>query len=110
MVRADVGWRGVTARRSIEHAAQGAAVHHAAMHAKAHDTPRELVHHDEHPVRPQDRGFAPKQVETPQTVLGVTERREPGWSSRVWLRAVFRGENAPDDILVDRDVERQGDL
>src|SRR5262245_39854043 len=81
MVRADIGWRGVAARRAIEHSTQRGAVHDAAMHAKAHNATRGVVHHDEHPMRPQDRRFAPKQVETPQTVLRVTEDREPGWAS-----------------------------
>src|SRR5262245_61634057 len=110
MVRADVGWRSLAARRSIEHAAERNAVHDAAMRAKPHDTARELVHHDQHPVGPQDRRLAAKQVETPQTVLRVTEHGEPGRPSRVWLWPVPRGENAPHDILVDGDVERQTDL
>src|SRR5262245_8127340 len=110
MVRADVGGRRVAARRSIEHAAQPNAVHDAAMHTKAHDAARELVHHDEHPMGPQDCRFAPKQVETPQTVLRVTEHREPGRSHRVWLRPVPRGENAPYDIFVDGNIEGQVDL
>src|SRR5262249_2270119 len=46
MVRADVGCRGLAARRSIERAAQPDAVHDAAIHAKAHDAAREVVHHD----------------------------------------------------------------
>src|SRR5262245_40963790 len=46
MVRADVGWRRLAMRRSIEHAAQRDAVDYAAMHAKVHDAARELVHHD----------------------------------------------------------------
>ena len=58
------------------------------MHANAHHAPRELVHHHEHPMAPQDRRLAAKQVETPETVLRVTERGEPGRPSRVWLWAV----------------------
>ena len=80
------------------------------MHAKAHNTARAVVHHDEHPVCPQDRRFASKQVETPQTVLRVTEDREPGRPRRVWVRPVPGGENAPHDILVDGNTEGQGDL
>src|SRR5262249_8811348 len=110
IVRADVGWRCLAAQCAIEHAAQPDAVHDAAMHAEAHDAARELVHHDEYPMSPQDRRLAAKQVETPQTVLRVTERREPGRPSRVRLRSVPSGENAAHDILVDRNVEGQGDL
>src|SRR5262245_49504730 len=110
MVRADVGWRELAARRSIEHAAQRHAVHDAPVHAEPDDAARELVHDDEHPMSPQDRRLAAKQVQTPQTVLRMTEHREPGRPHRVWLRAIPRGENAPHDILVDRDVERQSNL
>jgi hypothetical protein len=81
MVRADIDWRGVATRRSIEHSAERDTVDHAAMDAEAHNATRVVVHHDEHPMRPQDRRFAPKQVEAPQTVLRVTEDREPGWAS-----------------------------
>src|SRR5262245_12960976 len=77
---------------------------------KPHDAARELVHHDEHPIGPQQCRFAAKQIETPQTVLRVTEHREPGRPRRVWLRLVPRGEDAPHHILVDGNIEGQGDL
>ena len=70
--------------RSIEHAAQPPAIHGAAVHAKAHDATGALVHHHEHPVGAQDGRFAPKQIETPQTVFRMTEDREPGRPRRVW--------------------------
>src|SRR6266436_4228671 len=80
------------------------------MYAKAHDAARPLVHHDEYPVCPQDGRFAPKHVETPQTVFRVTQNREPGRSSRVWSWLIPHGENAPHDVLVDGNAEGQGDL
>src|ERR1700680_70097 len=80
------------------------------MNAKAHDTTRALVHHDENPVCPQDGGFASKQVETPQAVLLVTEGDEPRRPRRVWFRLVPNGENAPHHILVDGNTEGPGDL
>src|SRR5262249_5526945 len=110
MVRADVAWRRLAARRAIEHAAQPDAVHDAAMHATPHDATRAVVHHDEYPMGPQDRRLAAEQVETPQTVLRVTEHGEPGRPRRVWLRSGPRGENAAHDILVDGNVESQVDL
>src|SRR5213594_2541248 len=110
VVRAEVCWRGVAARRSIEHSAQPDAIHDAAMHTKAHNTTRAVVYHDEHPVRPQDRRFASKQIKTPQAVLRLTEDREPGRPRRVWGRPVPSGENASYDILVDGNTEGQGDL
>ena len=77
MVRAEVLRQGVPSSRSIEHPAQPHAINDAALHAKADDATRALVHHDENPVRAQDRRFTSKQIETPQTVLRVTEDREP---------------------------------
>ena len=68
MVRAAICRRRFALSRSIEHAAQPCAIH-AAMHAKADDTTRAVIHHDEHPVAAQDGRFAAKQIETPQTVL-----------------------------------------
>src|SRR5712692_7815025 len=50
MVRAEVCRRGVASRRAIEHPAQPHAINDAAMNAKAHDTTRTLIHHDENPV------------------------------------------------------------
>ena len=72
MIRAEVGRRRLATNCSIEHLAQRGAINDAAMHAKAHDAPRTLVHHDEHPVCMEDGRFAPKQIQTPQTVLRVT--------------------------------------
>jgi hypothetical protein len=99
----------MAASRSIEHPAQPYAIDDAAMHAKAHDATRALVHHDEHPVCAQDGRFASKQIETPQTVLRVTEDRQPG-RPRVWCGLVPSGENAPHHVLVDGNTEGQGDV
>src|SRR5713226_8564330 len=65
---------------------------------------------NEHPVGAQDRRLASKQIETPQTVLGVTEDREPGRPSRPWCRLVPNGENAPHHVLVHGNRESQDDL
>ena len=90
VVRAEVLRRRLATSCSIEHLAQRHAVYDAAVHAKTHDAPRPLVHHDEHPVRVENGRFAPKQIKTPQTVLRVTQDREPGRpaaSGFGWYRA-----------------------
>jgi hypothetical protein len=110
MVRTEVFRRGVASSRSIEHPAQRHAINDAAMHAKAHDATRALVHHDENPVCAQDDRFASKQIETREAVLRVTKDREPGRPRRVGFRRVSSGENAPRHILVDGNTEGQGDL
>jgi hypothetical protein len=110
MIRAEVRRRRFATHRSIEHAAQRDAIHDAAVHAKAHDATRALIHHDQHPVCVEDGRFAAKQVETSQTVLRVTQDREPGRPRRVWFRLVPSRENAPHHILVDGNTEGQRDL
>jgi hypothetical protein len=110
MVRADVCRRSVATRRAIEHAAQPHAIHGAALHAKAHDATRAVVHYDEHPVGAQDGRFAAKQIETPQTVLGVSKSHQPGRPRQVWSWIRPHGENAPHDVLVDGNAEGQADL
>src|SRR6059036_3688024 len=110
MVRAEVGRRRLATHRSIEHLAQRNAIYDAAVHAEAHDAPRTVVHHDEHPVCVQCRRLASKQIKTPQTVLRVTKDREPGRPRRVWFRLVPSRENASHHVLVDGDTEGQRDL
>src|SRR5262249_1997842 len=105
MIRAEVRRRRLATHRSIEHAAQRDAIHDAAVYAKADDATRALIHHDQHPVCVEDRRFAAKQVETPQTVLCVTQDREPGRPRRIWFRLVPIRENAPHHILVDGNTE-----
>jgi len=110
MVRAEVGRRCLASSRLIEHPAQPLPIHDAAMHAKAHDATRALVHHDQNPVCTQDGRFTAKQIEAPQTVRRVTEDREPGRPTRIWCRPEPNGENAPHHILVDENAEGQGNL
>jgi hypothetical protein len=93
-------------RRSIEHPAQPHAIHEAAVHANAHEAPGTSVDHHEHPVRAPDSRCAVKQIQTPQTVRGVTQDRKSGRPRRVWFRLVPRGEHASHHILVDGNPER----
>src|ERR1700730_17539291 len=110
MIRAEVFRQDLASRRSIEHPAQPHAIKDAAVHAKSDEATRALVHHDENPVCAQDCRFASKQIETPQTVLRVTEDREPGRPSRGWSRMIPNRDNALYHILVDGNTEGQGDL
>ena len=78
------GWRGRSAQRH--------AIHDAAVHAKAHDAPRTLIHHDKHPVCCVGRRIRVETSRDSTHVLRVTKDREPGWTSRVWFRLVTRAE------------------
>src|SRR5208283_4657442 len=72
---------------------------------------REEVDHDHNPVTTQEDGFAAEQVNTPQAVLGVGEKRQPGWAigSR-GPRLVMFGEDATHHVLVQFDTERMANL
>src|SRR6266851_7552359 len=110
MVGTEVFRRTLPANRSLKHPAQRDAVNDAAADAKSNDATRELIHHDENPVCIQSCRFASEQVTTPQTVLGVAEKREPGWTSRIRFRPVMHAQDTANHILVDLNAESQRDL
>src|SRR4030095_5249952 len=56
----------------------------------------------------EDGRFAPKQVQTPQTVLRVTKNREPGRPRRGWFRLIPSRQNASHHIRGDGKTEGQG--
>ena len=80
MIRTEILGQIMPAHGALEHPAQGHSIHDAAVDAKSDDATRELVHHDENPVGSQHCRFASEHVATPQTVLGVTDESEPGWT------------------------------
>ena len=51
-----------------------------------------------------------KEINTPQTIFGVSEKREPGRALRAGLRPVALGEHTAHDILVDLDAEDKSEL
>jgi hypothetical protein len=80
------------------------------MHAKPNDPAGVLIHDDEDPISPQCRRLAAKQVRAPETVLDLTEKSQPGRPAGVRLGSVMSGQNAPNDIFIDGDTERQSNL
>ena len=40
-----------------------------------------LIHQNHHPMGLEDKRLAAKQVHTPETVLGVDEKGQPGWTT-----------------------------
>jgi hypothetical protein len=58
MIGAEVLRQIWTANCSLEHPAQRYSIHDAAMHAKADDSPRKLVHQNENPKSSQGSRFA----------------------------------------------------
>jgi hypothetical protein len=61
-------------------------------------------------VSPQHCRFAAKEVHAPETVLHVTEESQPGRPARVRLGLVMSGQDAPNDVFIDRNAERPGNL
>src|SRR5438132_3877017 len=82
MIRAEIFGQTLPANRSMEHPAQRHPIDDAAVDAKPNHATRTLVHYDENPMCSHCGGFAAEQIATPQTILRVAEKREPGWTSR----------------------------
>ena len=110
MIRAEVFWQTLLANRPLEHPAQRGTVNRAEVNAKSDQATCKLVHHYENPMGSQDCGFASKQVATPQTVLGVTEERKPGWTLRPWIWPVVGAQDPANHIFVYLDSESQRNL
>jgi len=89
----------------IKHPAQHHPIDSPRVHSNADDAPRELIHHDEHPMRAQHDGLAAEQVDAPEAVLGVTDEGEPGRSAIAWRRVIVPGQHSADDILIELDAE-----
>src|SRR6516165_9462812 len=61
-------------------------------------------------MRSQAQGFTTKQVDAPQTVLGLTEKGQPRRTARSGLWPVMFSKNPPHDVLVDVHAEGQRNL
>jgi hypothetical protein len=80
------------------------------VNSESDDAPSVLVHHDQHPVRPQCGRFTSEQIDAVKAVLRVTDEGEPGRATAIGRRMVMGGQNPPDDILINRYSESQLDL
>jgi hypothetical protein len=80
------------------------------MDAEPNDPARKLIHYHQDPVGPECCRFAPEQIHAPDAVFHVAQERQPGGTTRVLSRPIVTGENSPNHVFVDLNVERQGDL
>ena len=71
------------------------------MYYKADDTPSALIHDNDHPVALEKDGFTPKQVHTPETVLGMAQEGQPGWTVTTRITRVMTSQYTPNDMFVD---------
>jgi len=85
-------------------------IDHTRVDAEPNDPARILTHDDQDPVGSQRCRRAPEQIHTPETVLQVAKESQPGGTTGVLSRPVAIGENPSNNVFVDLDVERQGDL
>ena len=67
-----------------------------------------LVHHDEAPIALEHDRLAPKEVDAPQTVSGMANKRQPRRAASAVWPIVFL-QDATHEVLVDVDAERPRD-
>src|SRR5664279_4068238 len=102
MIQAQPDWQALTGDGLLKHPAESHAVDGHRLHAKADDLPGALIHHHQNPMRFEMDGLHPEQVQTPQTVRGLSQEREPGWTPAV-RGSVMHCQYTPDDVLVKLD-------
>jgi hypothetical protein len=98
------------ANGSVEHAAECDPIDRACMDAEPDDPARVLIHNDEDPVGAQRGRLAAEQIHTPEAVFHVAEESQPGGPTGALSRPVVMGENPSNHVLVEGEVEGQGDL
>ena len=102
VIRADVFRQTYTSNRLLEHPAERTAIDDARLDPESDDSACVLVHNDQNPVRLQGDGFTSEQIEASQTVLHMTDERQPGWTAPRRRRRVMIGENPSNHVLIDR--------
>jgi hypothetical protein len=95
---------------TVEHPTKCGTIDRSRMDAEANDPACVLIHDHQDPVGPHRSRFAPEQIHAPEAVFHVPQESQPGRTTRVLSRLVVTGENPANDVFVDLDVERQGDL
>ena len=94
----------------VEQAAERWTIDGNRPHAKADDPAGKLIHHDQHSVTLQQNRFGPEQVQTPETVFGMPQEREPRRSVVTAFRVVVGGQNSADHIFVEVDANGLGQV
>jgi hypothetical protein len=110
VIRTEVFRSRLTSSRLPEHPAQRHSINDSGMCPKPNDLARILVHHDQYPVRSRGRRLAPEQIDAPQTVLHVAQKRKPGRTGGSRYRPGMNSQYTAHHVLVDRDTEGQSCL
>ncbi len=95
---------------AVKHPTESDTIDRARMDAEPKDATRILIHDDQDPVGPQRGRLAPEQIHTPEAIFHVAQEGQPGGTTGVLSRRAMMGEDPSNHVLVDWDVERQGDL
>ncbi len=77
---------------------------------QTYDSSAELIHGNRDPMGLQYQRFTSKEIHTPQTILAVSKKREPGRTVRSRFWSIVLSQHAPHHILVNLDIEDEGDL
>ena len=103
MVRAQVPWRVRANYDGVEHLAQGLAIDYLRLHPESNESTCELIHHHEHPMALKRHGLTSEEIHAPQTILHLTQEREPGRpiTTRFWS-GVFN-QNSSNHVFIERD-------
>ena len=94
----------------IEDATHRHAINACRGDAKADDTTGEDVHDQQHPMAAQDDRFNAEQIDTPNAVFCLSDKRQPGRTIGMRLGSKACGENAAHDVFVELDTKGVSDL
>jgi len=105
VVQAEPDRKALAENGLVENATECWAVDRDGLHPKANDPSSADIHDDQNPMTLKQNGFSPKQVDTPQTVLGLAQQGEPGEPLVRVFWSIMGRQNSPDDVLVHLDCE-----
>src|SRR5262245_13829956 len=88
--------------RLLKHPAERQTIDDSALDPESDDAACVLVHDDQQPICSQGDRFTTEQVKAPQTVLHMTDERQPGRTASRRRRRVMYGENPPNHVLINR--------
>jgi len=91
VIGAEIFRQTCTSYRLLEHPAERQAIDDSALDPESDDSACVLVHDNQHPICLQGHRFTAEQVEAPQTVLHMTDERQPRGTAFYRLVRVMYG-------------------
>jgi hypothetical protein len=110
VIRTEVFRNGLLSNRLIEHSAQRHAIDGSGVNTKSNDSAGELVHDDQHPMRPYRRRLTSEEIDAPKAILCVAQKGQPRGTGPIRIRPVVSGKDAANHVLVYLNSESQSDL